>query len=163
MIEAKFTVEPGDFVLDFGDDAEVIGAGHYLQGILESRQQVERLLQLVRDPVWWLGGGPRRGPEERCWIRMALPCSRSHVTVQTCPEPSGRLQATVRSPPGDRAERRRRRRREEPWPWRTADIPASDQFGGDPVSGSKRDGLYRTLFRTFLGEEFLGSPCGHAA
>lgn len=28
---------------------------------------------------------------------MALPCSRSHVTVQTCPEPSGRLQATLRS------------------------------------------------------------------
>lgn len=37
MIEAKFTVKPGGFLLAIGDDAEVIGVGHYLKGILESR------------------------------------------------------------------------------------------------------------------------------
>ena len=55
MIEAKFTVQPGDFVLDFGDNAEVVGVGDDLQSILESRQQVQRLLQVARDPIRWLG------------------------------------------------------------------------------------------------------------
>ena len=64
MIEATLTVKPGDFVLDLGDDAQVIGAAHYLQGILERRQQVQRLLQVVRDPVRGCGEVIVVGPKD---------------------------------------------------------------------------------------------------
>lgn len=90
MIEAKFTVEPGDFVLDIGDNREEVGANHYLQRILESSEQVQRLLQVVRDPIRWLGRNHRRVCRGSLrlaaarWIRcLVFPCSRSHVTVQT--------------------------------------------------------------------------------
>jgi hypothetical protein len=54
MIEAKFTVKPRHFALDFSDNAEEVSIGHYFQGIFKGGQQLQRFLQVVRDPIWGL-------------------------------------------------------------------------------------------------------------